>query len=86
MPGLSESDVRAASAPLALRGPIGVGYPSPRGFPGGMPERPKGTVCKIVGYAYGGSNPPPPILFSTESGGVETPPLRYTGGPLRPMR
>jgi hypothetical protein len=25
-----------------------------------MPERPKGAVCKIAGYAYGGSNPPPP--------------------------
>src|SRR5690606_6342987 len=28
--------------------------------PGGMPEWSKGTVCKIVGSAYGGSNPPPP--------------------------
>jgi hypothetical protein len=27
---------------------------------GGMPERPKGAVCKIAGVAYGGSNPPPP--------------------------
>jgi hypothetical protein len=26
-----------------------------------MPEWSKGTVCKIVGSAYGGSNPPPPI-------------------------
>ena len=26
-----------------------------------MPERPKGAVCKTAGYAFGGSNPPPPI-------------------------
>ena len=26
---------------------------------GGVPERPKGTDCKSVGEAYGGSNPPP---------------------------
>ena len=25
-----------------------------------MPERSKGAVCKTAGYAYGGSNPPPP--------------------------
>src|SRR3954471_11218702 len=29
--------------------------------PGGVPERPKGTGCKPVGSAYGGSNPPAPI-------------------------
>ena len=28
-----------------------------------MPERPKGTGCKPVGSAYGGSNPPAPTLF-----------------------
>ena len=27
----------------------------------GVPERPKGTGCKPVGSAYGGSNPPAPI-------------------------
>ncbi len=27
--------------------------------PGGVPERPKGTDCKSVGEAFGGSNPPP---------------------------
>jgi 2-methylisocitrate lyase-like PEP mutase family enzyme len=27
-----------------------------------VPERPKGTGCKPVGSAYGGSNPPAPIL------------------------
>src|SRR6266545_1809267 len=29
-------------------------------FPGGVPERPKGAVCKTAGSAYGGSNPPAP--------------------------
>ncbi len=28
--------------------------------PGGVPERPKGTGCKPVGSAFGGSNPPAP--------------------------
>src|SRR5262249_7294293 len=28
---------------------------------GGVPERPKGAVCKTVGSAYAGSNPPAPI-------------------------
>ncbi len=27
---------------------------------GGVPERPKGTGCKPVGSAFGGSNPPAP--------------------------
>lgn len=27
-----------------------------------MPEWSKGAVCKTAGYAYGGSNPPPPIV------------------------
>src|SRR5437868_14849700 len=31
--------------------------------PGGVPERPKGTGCKPVGSAYGGSNPPAPIII-----------------------
>jgi hypothetical protein len=30
---------------------------------GGVPERPKGTGCKPVGSAYGGSNPPAPIII-----------------------
>src|SRR5207248_7309743 len=30
--------------------------------PGGVPERPKGTGCKPVGSAYGGSNPPAPMF------------------------
>ena len=29
-----------------------------------MPERPKGTGCKPVGSAYGGSNPPAPITVA----------------------
>jgi hypothetical protein len=32
-------------------------------LPGGVPERPKGTGCKPVGSAYGGSNPPAPIVI-----------------------
>ena len=32
-----------------------------RALQGGVPERPKGTGCKPVGSAYGGSNPPAPI-------------------------
>jgi hypothetical protein len=31
-------------------------------LPGGVPERPKGTGCKPVGSAYGGSNPPAPTF------------------------
>src|SRR5947199_5518005 len=31
---------------------------------GGVPERPKGTGCKPVGSAYGGSNPPAPITIT----------------------
>ena len=42
---------------------------------GGVPERPKGTGCKPVGSAYGGSNPPAPthslspLTHSSERGG-----------------
>src|SRR5437773_11936469 len=35
-------------------------------LPGGVPERPKGTGCKPVGSAYGGSNPPAPITRQCE--------------------
>ncbi len=34
---------------------------------GGVPERPKGTGCKPVGSAYGGSNPPAPTFSLTDS-------------------
>ncbi len=30
---------------------------------GEVPERPKGTDCKSVGEAFGGSNPPLPTFF-----------------------
>ena len=33
-------------------------WPIPK-YIGGVPERPKGTDCKSVGEAFGGSNPPP---------------------------
>ena len=35
---------------------------------GGVPERPKGTGCKPVGSAYGGSNPPAPIIRTVPTG------------------
>ncbi len=35
---------------------------------GGVPERPKGTGCKPVGSAYGGSNPPAPTHSAGKSG------------------
>jgi hypothetical protein len=31
---------------------------------GGVPERSKGTDCKSVGGAFGGSNPPPSTIYS----------------------
>src|SRR6266487_3127356 len=34
-------------------------HPSAAPTPGGLPERPKGAVCKTVGTAYDGSNPSP---------------------------
>ena len=37
--------------------------PVVRGWHGGVPERPKGTDCKSVGNAFGGSNPPPSTIF-----------------------
>ena len=43
-----------------LEGPRRRRYPFRASTPGGMPERSKGAVCKTAGYAYGGSNPPPP--------------------------
>src|SRR5581483_3366594 len=43
--------------------------------PGGVPERPKGTGCKPVGSAYGGSNPPAPMfgLVSVPQRSARTP-------------
>src|SRR4051794_12803975 len=34
--------------------------------PGGVPEWPKGTGCKPVGSAFGGSNPPSPTFSGTD--------------------
>jgi hypothetical protein len=48
--------------------------------PGGVPERPKGAVCKTVGSAYGGSNPPAPTPAWLEDSG--RPRLSYAGPPL----
>src|SRR5205809_779704 len=42
------------------------GYNAPRS-PGGVPERPKGTGCKPVGSAYGGSNPPAPTSVDSRA-------------------
>jgi hypothetical protein len=48
-------------------------------LPGGVPERPKGTGCKPVGSAYGGSNPPAPTQVAEtvdeEARDEETPSL-----------
>ncbi len=35
---------------------------------GEVPERPKGTGCKPVGAAFGGSNPPLSTIFPSEAG------------------
>ncbi len=48
-PGADDRDVERAHEPKATMA-----------RPGGVPERPKGTGCKPVGSAYGGSNPPAP--------------------------
>jgi hypothetical protein len=41
-----------------------------RGFRvGEVPERPKGTDCKSVGDAFGGSNPPLSTSFFGRDGG-----------------
>ena len=32
-------------------------------FPGGVPERSKGSDCKSDGSAFGGSNPPPSTIW-----------------------
>ena len=52
--------------------------------PGGVPEWPKGTGCKPVGSAYGGSNPPAPITAHVagrsvwDTFDVEVPEIEYT--------
>src|SRR2546430_2386218 len=43
----------------AARGPLSFTVPSCGTAQGRLPERPKGAVCKTVGFAYVGSNPTP---------------------------
>jgi hypothetical protein len=50
----------AAASPSAPSARAGLEATMAR--PGGVPERPKGTGCKPVGSAYGGSNPPAPTV------------------------
>src|SRR6478752_8615292 len=50
--------------------------------PGGVPERPKGTGCKPVGSAYGGSNPPAPIALQRGPGAAL---LASRGKPVSPV-
>jgi hypothetical protein len=40
-------------------GPLSFTVPSCGAAPGRLPERPKGAVCKTVGFAFPGSNPGP---------------------------
>ena len=47
---------------------------------GEVPERPKGTDCKSVGDAFGGSNPPLSTRFTLEIHGMEDENLSPTGG------
>ncbi len=49
---------------------------------GGVPERPKGTGCKPVGSAYGGSNPPAPTSWILR----RRRPMSATPDTLRRMR
>src|SRR5262249_57501246 len=54
--------------------------------PGGVPEWPKGTGCKPVGSAYGGSNPPAPIasrprLWRGSLASPACPPLDFRASP-----
>src|SRR5579884_2709976 len=50
---------------------------------GGVPERPKGTGCKPVGSAYGGSNPPAPT--TGEDGNITSRNLRKNTLVLLPV-
>ena len=49
-----------------------------------MPERSKGAVCKTAGYAYGGSNPPPPISMGSRF--TSRDPTRALSGRRTPRR
>ena len=46
---------------------------------GGVPEWPKGTDCKSVGSAFGGSNPPPSTI--SPMGGIAPIGEMASGGP-----
>src|SRR5215475_9994047 len=48
-----------AAVPQAPVGPLSFTVPSRGAAQGRLPERPKGAVCKTVGYAFPGSNPGP---------------------------
>jgi hypothetical protein len=48
-----------------------------------VPERPKGTGCKPVGSAYGGSNPPAPIIGGTTGRRPVVQVQRWTSSPGR---
>ena len=41
-----------------------IGFIAFSNMNGGIPEWPKGTDCKSAGTAFGGSNPPSPIVQS----------------------
>ncbi len=45
---------------------------------GWIPEWPKGTDCKSVGIAFGGSNPPPPTILYLCLKKTKTMPLTRT--------
>ena len=47
---------------------------------GEVPERPKGTDCKSVGDAFGGSNPPLSTRFTMEKNSIEDENLSPTRG------
>ena len=49
----------ARQARLGGAGPLSFTVPSCGSAPGRLPERPKGAVCKTVGFAFPGSNPGP---------------------------
>src|SRR3954451_19674238 len=77
------------------RPPAGACYPCTRRRPsrrrGGLPEWPKGAVCKTVGIAYVGSNPSPatpprrPLTSSdTGQGPSSVHPTGSRSAPLRP--
>src|SRR5262245_38017470 len=57
----SEVTDPAGPAPTTMASNRGTGSRLQWPSRGGVPERPKGAVCKTAGSAYGGSNPPAPM-------------------------